>query len=242
MCFLMPNKQLKSTWRFVFCILRSFNIKSTAGVNVNFTTAPQTFATDFYTQITEIRNRKSPLCIKQNRIRKTKDDTPMAIGSAASLRLFWIRFWTVTGLDSTVSSWKKQPSHNLTFTDRTRRPASADRTARRQFQATGQPVSRTQASDAMTSRLPRYEAKCVQHTCFQCGSVPLRSDIKGMELPLPIYWYHAKGNWLRYNFAADSFYTMKHCSRLFVLYCRSRPKDDKSRHFDPHFLRKLGAA
>jgi len=39
---------------------------------------------------------------------------------------------------------------------------------------------------------------------------------------------------LRYNFAADSFYIMKLCSRLFVLYCRSRPKD-KSRHFDPHF-------
>ena len=36
-----------------------------------------------------------------------------------------------------------------------------DRTARRQFQATGQPVSRTQASDAMTSRLPRYETKYV---------------------------------------------------------------------------------
>jgi len=28
---------------------------------------------------------------------------------------------------------------------------------------------------------------------------------------------------------------MKLCSRLFVLYCRSHPKDDKSRHFDPHF-------
>ena len=65
----------------------------------------------------------------------------------------------------------------------TRRPASADRTARRQFQATGQPVSRTQASDAMTSRLPCYEAKCVQLRCFQCGSVPLRSDIKGTVLP-----------------------------------------------------------
>jgi len=65
----------------------------------------------------------------------------------------------------------------------TRRPASADRTARRQFQATGQPVSRTQASDAMTSRLPRYEAKCVQRRCFQFGSVPLHSDIKGTELP-----------------------------------------------------------
>ena len=38
-----------------------------------------------------------------------------------------------------------------------------------------------------------------------------------------------------YNFVADSFYIMKLCSRLFVLYCRSRPKDDKFRHFDPHF-------
>ena len=66
---------------------------------------------------------------------------------------------------------------------RTRRPASADRTARRQFHPTGQSVSRTQASDAMTSRLPRYEAKCVQRRCFQCGLVPLRSDIKGTELP-----------------------------------------------------------
>ena len=66
-----------------------------------------------------------------------------------------------------------------------RRPASAERTVRRQFQATGQPVSRTQASDAMTSRLPRYEANCVQCRCFQCGSVPLRSDIKGTELPPP---------------------------------------------------------
>jgi len=49
----------------------------------------------------------------------------------------------------------------------TRRRASADRTARRQFQAAGQPVSRTQASDGMTSWLPRYEAKCVQRRCFQ---------------------------------------------------------------------------
>jgi len=39
-----------------------------------------------------------------------------------------------------------------------------------------------QGSHAMTSRLPRYEAKCVQRRCFQWGSVPLRSDIKGTEL------------------------------------------------------------
>jgi len=47
--------------------------------------------------------------------------------------------------------------------------------------------------------------------------------------PLPIYWYHSKCNWLRYKFAADSFYIMKLCSRLFVLYCRSCPKDNKFR-------------
>ena len=66
---------------------------------------------------------------------------------------------------------------------KTRRPASAARTARRQFQAISQPVSGTQASDAMTSRLPRYDAKCVQRRCFQYGSVPLHTDIKGTELP-----------------------------------------------------------
>jgi len=38
-----------------------------------------------------------------------------------------------------------------------------------------------QASDA-SGQLLRYEAKCVQCTRFQCGSVPLRADIKGMEL------------------------------------------------------------
>jgi len=47
--------------------------------------------------------------------------------------------------------------------------------------------------------------------------------------PLPIYWYQSKGNWLCYNSAADSFYIIKLCSRLFVLYCRNCPKGDKFR-------------
>jgi len=46
--------------------------------------------------------------------------------------------------------------------------------------------------------------------------------------PLPIYWYHSEGNWLCYNSAADSFYIMQLCSRLFILYCRSC-QDDKFR-------------
>ena len=45
---------------------------------------------------------------------------------------------------------------------------------------------------------------------------------------------------MRYNFAADSFYIMKLCSRLFVLHCRSRPKYDNSKHFDPHFEDVVG--
>ena len=40
--------------------------------------------------------------------------------------------------------------------------------------------------------------------------------------------------------AADNFCIMKLCRRLFVLYCRSRPKDDKSRYFDPHFKEVMG--
>ena len=46
---------------------------------------------------------------------------------------------------------------------------------------------------------------------------------------------------MRYNVAADSFYIMKLCSRLFVLDCRSRPKYN-SRHFDPHFEEVGGGA
>ena len=33
---------------------------------------------------------------------------------------------------------------------------------------------------------------------------------------------------------------MKLCSRLFVLYCRSCPKDDKCSYFDPHFEEVMG--
>jgi len=58
--------------------------------------------------------------------------------------------------------------------------------------------------------------------------------------PLPIYWYHSKGNWLHYNLAVNSFYIMELYSRLFVLYCWNCPKDDKFRYFIT-ILKKLGA-
>ena len=54
-------------------------------------------------------------------------------------------------------------------------------------------------------------------------------------IPLPIYWYHLKGNWLHYNFAAHSFYIMKLCSRLLVLYCRNLYERQQILVFDPHF-------
>jgi len=38
----------------------------------------------------------------------------------------------------------------------------------------------------------------------------------------------------------SSCYTMKLCSRLFVLYCRNCSKDDKFRYFIPHFEKVRG--
>jgi len=61
----------------------------------------------------------------------------------------------------------------------TRRPASNDRTVHRQFQATGQPVSRTHASDAMTSRLPRYKAKCGATQVLPMRVVPFAFRYQG---------------------------------------------------------------
>jgi len=46
---------------------------------------------------------------------------------------------------------------------------------------------------------------------------------------------------MRYNYSADSFYIMILCCRRLVVYCRSRPKDDKSRHFDSHFEQVRGS-
>ena len=63
----------------------------------------------------------------------------------------------------------------------TRRPASADRTARRQFQATGQPVSRTQASDAMTSRLPRY---CNASIAARCKNQRILMQFSRIDLEM----------------------------------------------------------
>jgi len=96
----------------------------------------------------------------------------MAAVLLMSSKQHWFRFLCGRCIKILMEFWEQE----------TRRPASADRTVHRQFQATGQPVSRTQASDAMMSCLPRYEAKCVQRRCFHCGSVPLHSDMKGMEL------------------------------------------------------------
>ena len=91
-------------------------------------------------------------------------------------------------------------------------------------------MSRTQPSDAMTSRLPRYEAKCVQRSRYAGASKAGRSLCvqisRERSYPLPICWYHSKGNWLHYNPAAQSFYIMKLCSRLFVNRLRKDAESD----------------
>ena len=53
------------------------------------------------------------------------------------------------------------------------------------------------------------------HWQDRAGHLEARFQGEGVLVPLPIYWYQSKGNWTRYNCAADNFYIMKLCSRLF---------------------------
>ena len=64
---------------------------------------------------------------------------------------------------------------------------------------------------------------------------------KGTAAP-PLFLAHVYcGHGRPSQLLLSSCYIMKLCSRLFVLYCRNCPKDDKFRYFIP-ILRKLGAA
>jgi len=95
---------------------------------------------------------------------------------------------------------------------------------------------------SLTVEVP--QGKMCQNLLPSGGGRSLGAKISGERVfpfPLPIYWYHSKGIWLRYNLAADSLYIMKLCSRPFVLYCWNCTKDDKFRYFIP-ILKQLGAA
>jgi len=100
---------------------------------------------------------------------------------------------------------------------------------------TGQPVSRTQASDAMTSLLsggswlPCYEAKCVQHTCLQWRSVPLHSDIKGTELPPANILIPLERQLIALQLCRWQFLYNETLQQTFILYRQNFPKDDKFR-------------
>jgi len=55
-----------------------------------------------------------------------------------------------------------------------------------------------------------YRAKCVKTRCFQEGVGHLEPRFQGEGVvPLTIYWYHSKGNWLR-SFA------LQHCRWQFL--------------------------
>jgi len=61
------------------------------------------------------------------------------------------------------------------------------------------------------------------------GSVSSRSDIKGTQLPPANILIPFERQLIALKLTADSFYIMKLCSRLFVLYCPNCPKDDRFR-------------
>jgi len=135
--------------------------------------------------------------------------------------------------------WKMPPVLHASFCtfihparSPTRRPASANRTARRDCV-----FAVIKLFSRYLSRLPRYEAKYVQRTCFQWGLVPLRS----MERSYPLQYIYIKPlerqmnalQLCRWQFLYNT--TLQQTSRL---YCRNCPKDDKFRYLIP-ILRKL---
>jgi len=73
------------------------------------------------------------------------------------------------------------------------------------------------------------------------GSVPLRADVKGTQLSTANILIPLERQLIALQLCADSFYIMKLCSRLLVLYCRNCMKDDKFRYLIP-ILKNLGAA
>jgi len=98
----------------------------------------------------------------------------------------------------------------------TRRPAAADRTARRQFQATGQPLSRTQACDAVTSRLPRYEAKCVHSDITETELLPANILISLKRQLIALQLCIGPHSSFYFQFLHEFFLVA--CGRLSVLY------------------------
>ena len=93
--------------------------------------------------------------------------------------------------------------HSLKL-DKASRPASADRTAHGKFR-----LLANQWAERRLVTQWRHGCRAMRRSVCKAGASnagPLCVHIKGTELPpANIYWYHSKGNWLRYNFAADSF-------------------------------------
>jgi len=86
--------------------------------------------------------------------------------------------------------------------------------------------------------LRHYKAKYVKTRCLQ-GLGHLEPRFQG-EVVVPCQYIDTtrKAIECATAFTADSFYIMKLCSRLFVLYCRNCPKDDKFKYFI-HIFRKF---
>jgi len=123
------------------------------------------------------------------------------------------------------------------FTKLTRRSASIDRTAHRQFQATGQWVSRTQASDDVTAAAIWGEVCATQVLPMRVCPFAFIYEGNGAT---PCQYIDTTGKAIdcARTLLLRAFIIMKLCSTLFVLYCGNCSKDDKFRYFNL-ILRKL---
>jgi len=101
-------------------------------------------------------------------------------------------------VQSGATWWKTKTGFPLLKTNKNW-PVSADRTARRQFQTVFPVITDISHGCRAMMRNVCYAraANGSRSLCVQISREP--------TYPLPIYWYHSKGNWLRYNFALTVF-------------------------------------
>jgi len=87
----------------------------------------------------------------------------------------------------------------------------------------------------MTSQLQRYEANFAQRRCFQCGSVPSRSDIKGTELPPANILIPLKRQLIAVQYCCWEFLYNETLQQTFRPLLSKLSKRRQIQVFDPHF-------
>jgi len=103
------------------------------------------------------------------------------------------------------------------------------------FRATGQPVSWTQASDAMASRLAALWGEVCATQMLPTGVGPFAFRYQGNAATSANILIPLERQLIALQLCRWQIYIMKLCSKRFFLYCRNLYERRQIYVFDPHF-------